>query len=176
MNLLDHNQMWSHHLTIHIILHPASHVRRTYSSSKDSKEILPCHPRPLYLKRQKIDEFLVIVSFCLLVLLLFFPIGDDECLIMFSTECEFLFEFLSGLQWLILAQEQTSGFWSQWTLLFCPDVAALSSFLKGLKAQREKNCTRVYVYVGNMCVYIPRGFILMLFKGQFLLEKECNKL
>ena len=170
MNLLDHNQMWSHHLTIHIILHPASHVRRTYSSSKDSKEILPCHPRPLYLKRQKIDEFLVIVSFCLLVLLLFFPIGDDECLIMFSTECEFLFEFLSGLQWLILAQEQTSGFcFVQTWLLF------LVSW-KALRHREKKNCTRVYVYVGNMCVYIPRGFILMLFKGQFLLEKECNKL
>lgn len=46
----------------------------------------------------------------LFVLLLFFPIGDGECLITLSSECEMLIGFHSGLQWLSLAQKETSGF------------------------------------------------------------------
>lgn len=78
------------------------------------KEIFP-QKIPVFEQNQKRNE--------VLLLCFGFPIGHAEYLITASQRHEFLFGFLPQLLWLILAQEQISGC-SQWTLLFCPDLAA----------------------------------------------------
>lgn len=139
-NLLGHYQIGSHYFVMDIILLLlASHVRRTYSTSKESVRNSTWPPKiSVFEQNQKINEVLL---FCF-----GFPTGDAECLIPASQGHEFLFGFLPELQWLILAQEQISG-WSQWTVLLCPDLAVLDSVVKGLQVLRRKTLAHMYIRV-----------------------------
>lgn len=95
-----------------------------------------------------------------------FPIGDAEYLITASQGREFLFGLLPELQWLILAQEQISG-WSQWTLLFCPDLAVLVSLLKGLQVLRRKTSVHTYIRVYGQKIHI---FSQRFYNNAFVME------
>lgn len=146
-NLLGHYQMWNHYFIMDIILLlPASHVRRMYSISKESIRNSTLPPKiSVFEQNQKRNEVLL---FCF-----GFPIGDAEYLITASQGHEFLFGFLPELWWLIPGQEQISG-WSQWTLLFCPDLAVPVSLLKGLQVHRRKTSVHTYVCVCGQKIYI----------------------
>lgn len=109
----------------------------------------------------------------LFVLLFFFPVGDGLCLITLSSEHEFLFRFLSGYSgWFWLRKRPQASdpnglscFVQTWLLFLVP--------WKALR-HTEKKTACVYGYVSNMCIYIPRGFRLMLFKRRIPIGEKKN--
>lgn len=139
--LLCHYQMWSCYFVMGIILLlPASHVRRTYSISKDFTRNSTLPPTiPVFEQNQK--------RHAVLLLCFGFPTGHAEYLITASQRHEFFFGFLPELLWLILAQKQISGC-SQRTLLFCSDLAVLAMLLKGLQVLRRDTSAHMYA---RMC-------------------------
>lgn len=119
---------------------------RTCSISKCCTRNSTLPPKlPVFEQNQERNE--------VLLLCFGFPIGHAEYLITASQRHEFLFGFLPELLWLILAQEQISGC-SQWTLLFCPDLAVAVLLLKGLQVLRRENSALMYAHMSGQYTHI----------------------
>lgn len=137
-----------------ILLLPASHVRGTYSISKDFTRNSTLPPKiPVFEQNQKRNE--------VLLLCFGFPVGHAEYLITASQRHDFLFGFVPELLWLILAQEQISGC-SQWTLVLSRFGCSSYFVERPPGAQKRHFCTHVHTYVWAIYTYIPWGFTLML--------------
>lgn len=139
---------------------------RTCSISKCFTRNSTLPPKiPVFEQNQKRNEDLL--------LCFGFPIGHAEYLI--TASHEFLFGFLPELLWLILAQEQISAC-SQWTLLFCPDLAGAAILLKGLQVLRRDISARMYAHMSGQYTHLSPEVLPSCFcYGNSLLEKRVNK-
>lgn len=143
-NLVGDNQLWSHYFTANIILLLWTHIRRTFLKNPQEKFCLDTKGFCIWTETEKKWSygvcFFFAAGFALLPL-----IGDVEYLITASQGHEFLFEFLSGLQWLILAQEQTSGMSLALDFCFVQSWLLLLTSRKVFRYKKEKLWTCEWV-------------------------------